>query len=398
MSSKALEIAGREGVALPLHRNGNKPRVIIVGPLPPPLGGVQLLIDMLMRSGFARDHDVRVVNTSKGVLRWAVEKATWRTIPYFFRDLWNLTRTLIRWRADVVVVHTAPNYAIVRDWVLMLLSRLFGKRVICYYHGTLHTVFPSAETRTGRITGRIIMAPAHRVIVVGPTYRERFADAWQRGGIVWAPNFTEVHAFEEAAMTPTYEGHPPWIAPGERAVLFMGRLSRLKGIWDLFDAIPAVIAAHPNTRFLLCGVAETLAHESVLREAVLRQNVADCVTFLGSREGRSKIDVWLSATVFVSPSLTEAFPLVIPEAMAAGVPMVVTNVGAIPDFVKNGEDGFLIHPNDPPALADRINRLLGDENLRGRIARHVRQRARHEFSVEVNANVVGQVIRDVLAK
>jgi Glycosyltransferase len=98
----------------------------------------------------------------------------------------------------------------------------------------------------------------------------------------------------------------------------------------------------------------------------------------------------------VSPSRAEAFPLVIPETMAAGVPMVVTAVGAIPDFVKDGEDGFLVPPRDPAALAAAVNRLLDDEPLRRRMAEHVLQRARDEFDVEMCAARVRETIASLL--
>jgi glycosyltransferase involved in cell wall biosynthesis len=83
--------------------------------------------------------------------------------------------------------------------------------------------------------------------------------------------------------------------------------------------------------------------------------------------------------------------------MAAGLPVIATAVGAIPDFVKDGEDGFLVAPKDPAALADRINRLLDDEALRTRISARVRDRAPREFDIEVGCAKVAEVIRGVMA-
>lgn len=368
-----------------------RPRLLVVGPLPPPLGGVQLMVEMLVNSRLGRDYEIAVVNTSKGVVRWAVERPTWRTLPYFARDLSRLITALTRFRPDVVIVHAAPNYAILRDWMFMAAARLLGRRVVCHYHGTLHTPFPSAETAFGRAAGRFLMAPAHRVIVLGPTYRARFRKAWRRDDVEWAPNVTDVALYRDASGGQK----APWLGPAERGVLFMGRLSRPKGIGDLFDAIPAVLARHPEARFLLCGVAENDAQEPVLRREVVQRGFAERVTFLGAREGQEKVQVWLSASVFVCPSWTEAFPLVIPEAMAAGVPLVATAVGAIPDFVTDGEDGFLVGPRDPLALADRINRLLDDEALRRRIAQRLRERAPREFAIDNGAARVREVIESV---
>jgi glycosyltransferase involved in cell wall biosynthesis len=367
--------------------------VLVVGPLPPPLGGVQLMVEMLVGSSLARDYEIRVVNTSKGLLRWAVERRTWRTVPYLIRDLFALAVALTAFRPDVVVVHAAGGVSITRDWVFMLMARLWGRRVVCHYHGTLHTKFPSAQTPFGRFAGRFMMASAHRVIALGPTYRDRFNEIWRRRDVTWSPNLVDVAAYREVARDAT----SPWLAAGERGVLFMGRLSRPKGILDLFDAIPAVLARHPEARFLLCGVAENDSQEPVLRAEVARRGFAERVTFLGSLEGREKLRVWVTSSVFVSPTWTEAFPLVVPEAMAAGVPLVISAVGAIPDFVRDGEDGFLVPPHDPAAVALGINRLLDDEALRSRMAAHVRERARADFDIEVGAAHVREVLEDVLA-
>jgi glycosyltransferase involved in cell wall biosynthesis len=73
--------------------------------------------------------------------------------------------------------------------------------------------------------------------------------------------------------------------------------------------------------------------------------------------------------------------------------VVATGVGAIPDFVEDGVDGFLVPPRDAPALADRISRLLEDEPLREAIAAHVRARAPREFAIDVGCDRVAAVIR-----
>jgi glycosyltransferase involved in cell wall biosynthesis len=347
---------------------------------------------MLIRSSLARDFEIHTVNTSKGTLRWAVERQSWRTPVDFVRHLGRLLIALGRVRPDIVYVHAASGISFTRDWVLMVVARLSGARVVCHYHGTLHTVFPSVRTRFGRWCGRWMMRAAHRVVVLGPTYAREMGIAWGRDPL-WSPNLVDLDLFR--GLQP--EDPVPWLESGDRAVLFVGRLSAPKGIGELFDAIPAVLARHPEARFVLCGVAESEGREPVLREEVARRGFAPRVSFLGSLEGRDKARAYVSSKVFVAPSWTEAFPLVIPEAMAAGVPLVVTSVGVIPDFVKDGEDGFLIPPRDANALADAICRLLDDESMRSRMSRHVRERAPKEFAIEVGAERVGAVLHGLLA-
>jgi glycosyltransferase involved in cell wall biosynthesis len=369
------------------------PRLLIVGPLPPPLGGVQLTIDMQLHSSLAREFELHVVDTSKRQLRWAVENPTWRTPLYFARDFLRLLRALVRLRPDVVLVHAAPSFSMLRDWIFMATARIAGAKVICHYHGTLHTRFPSGETRSGRVIGRMLMSVAHRVIVLGPSYQREMAKAWKRDDLVWAPNMVDVALFRSVSA----DTRAPWLASGDRAVLFVGRLSAPKGIYDLFDAIPRVIERHPEAKFVLVGVAESDAMEPVIRAEAGRRGIAARIAFLGSLDGRDKAAAFATSQMIVVPSWTEAFPLVIPEAMAAGLPVIATAVGAIPDFVKDEEDGFLIAPGDWQALAERICRLLDDESLRRRIGEHVRERAPREFAIEVGCGKVVEVAKGMLA-
>jgi glycosyltransferase involved in cell wall biosynthesis len=370
-----------------------RPRVLVVGPLPPPLGGVQLVIDMQLRSSLAREFELTAVDTSKRQLRWATENPTWKTPFYFLRDIVRLVRALARVRPDAVLVHAAATFSFLRDWAFMAIARVFGAKVICHYHGTLHARFPSGETRWGRAAGRWLMAIAHSVIVLSPAYQGQMGRAWKRR-LAWATNMVDIALFRGVdSASPA-----PWLAPGERAVLFVGRLSALKGIYDLFDAIPRVTGRHPEATFVLVGVAECDAMEPVLRAEAARRGIADRVRFLGSLEGREKVAAFATSRVLVVPSWTEAFPLVIPEAMAAGLPVVATAVGAIPHFVEDGKDGFLVCPRCPAELADRVCRLLEDEDLRRRISARVRERAPHEFSIEAGCGKVAQVIREALGR
>lgn len=369
-----------------------RPRLLIVGPLPPPLGGVQLVIDMQRHSSLAQQFDLHVVDTSKRQLRWAVENPTWKTPLYLLRDLCRLVAGLARVRPHVVLVHSAPSLSFLRDWLFMVIARACGAKVVCHYHGTLHTRFPSCETARGRAIGRALMAAAHRVIVLGPTYQREMGRAWHRDDLQWAPNMADVALFRGMpADTPA-----PWLGAGERGILFVGRLSAPKGLYDLFDAIPQVVAKHPEARFVLVGVAERDALEPVIREDATRRGIIGYLRFLGALAGRDKAAAFVTSQLLVVPSWTEAFPLVIPEAMAAGLPVVASAVGAIPDFVKDGEDGYLVPARDAGALAASINRLLDDEPLRHRIGARVRARAAREFTIEAGCGRVAEILRDSL--
>jgi glycosyltransferase involved in cell wall biosynthesis len=348
------------------------------------------MIGMQLGSRLGSEFELATVDTSRGKFRWAVESPTWRTPFFLARDVGRLVGALVRFRPQVVLVHGSSSLSFLRDWVLMVISRLASAKVVCHYHGTAHARFPSCETVWGRRLGRFLMRAADRVIVLGPTYQRVMGEAWKRS-IDWSPNTCEVELFEASRPTP-----PPWLEPGDRAILFVGRLSAPKGLYDLFDAAPQVLERHPDARFVLAGVAENDELEPVVRAEAARRGIAERVTFLGHVAGEDKVSTYAASQLLVVPSWTEAFPLVIPEGMAAGLPIVATAVGAVPDFVADGVDGFLVSPHDPAALADRIGRLLEDEGLRERIAETVRARAARDFAVDVGARRVGEVVHGVL--
>jgi glycosyltransferase involved in cell wall biosynthesis len=89
-----------------------------------------------------------------------------------------------------------------------------------------------------------------------------------------------------------------------------------------------------------------------------------------------------SLDVFVLPSPWEAFPIASLEALACGVPQVATNVGGIPEAVREGATGLLCPPDDPDRMAQCIVRLLSDSALRARMSRASRERHRRRFTIE----------------
>ncbi len=147
---------------------------------------------------------------------------------------------------------------------------------------------------------------------------------------------------------------------GEPGLLFVGRLRLRKGVEVLLRALSR--AARPrrpplSPRLRIAGDGE---HRQALERAAVRFGVRDQVDFLG-RRGPAEIR-WLleRSAALVVPSIYEGMPLVILEAMVAGVPVVASRVSGIPEVVLDPETGWLVPPEDPPALAAALAELLAD--------------------------------------
>lgn len=175
-------------------------------------------------------------------------------------------------------------------------------------------------------------------------------------------------------------------------LVIIGRLIEVKGHKYLFEAIREVKERGKNVRLLVVGDG-ALRHS--LEQAVVELGIRQEVSFLGFRT--DVCGILLASDLFLLPTLGEGFGLVLLEAMAAGKPIVASNVTSIPEVVVNGETGLLVPPRDSHALAEAIDRFLGEPELRGKMGEASRQRVKEYFPVEKMVNATVKVYKEVLS-
>jgi glycosyltransferase involved in cell wall biosynthesis len=164
---------------------------------------------------------------------------------------------------------------------------------------------------------------------------------------------------------------------GHRRIIVVGSLRPEEGHDVLIDAAPAVLRRYPQAHFDLVGGGPELA--SLAARAAFR-GVGSAFTFLGARDDVPAL--LAAADVFVLPSRTEPFPNVLAEAMAAGLPIVASAVGGVPEVIDNGRNGLLVPAGDAGALADRLCRVLDDPALRTRLGSAARADAEARYSFD----------------
>ena len=120
------------------------------------------------------------------------------------------------------------------------------------------------------------------------------------------------------------------------------------------------------------------------------------MTLLGLVRGREKDEALASADCLVLPSYAEGLPMAILEGMSYGIPVIATRIGAIPEVVTDGQEGFLIEPGDVPSLADRMLRISSDPEMRERIGQAARRRIEVHYSLDVMVDRIMNVYADVL--
>jgi glycosyltransferase involved in cell wall biosynthesis len=185
-------------------------------------------------------------------------------------------------------------------------------------------------------------------------------------------------------------------APTERQeirLLFVGGRDPVrKGLGDILKALETVLPVESGIRLAITGggnVTETLTQ-------VQSQLVQDHLDSLGYVSEAAKMELYRSSDVLLLPSYEEGLPYVILEGMGAGLPVISTRIGGIPDVIENQVNGFLIEPGDVPALAERILRLCRDPELRRRVGQANRQKIATSYTEEaIFSRIAG--IYDALA-
>ena len=345
------------------------------------VAGGQLVALRLARAARAAGHGAAFVSPSSGAFvdLAAEDGFAVHVVPVDgaldLRAVARLRRLLRRERADVLHTHTHFSLNVVGR----LAARAAGVRVIAHMH--IENVFSpdplvrglqvALDNGTARLCRWIVTVSA-------ATRAELLAQGYPRARTITIHNGIEVR---EPALPATLEPPPP--GP---VLLEVGRLCDVKGQRELIAALPRL--ARADVTLLLVGedIEAGGAYRLGLEGEARQLGLTGRVRFLGRRDDVPAL--LAAADALVLPSWIEGLPLVVLEAMAAGVPVVASSVGGTPEAVVDGETGLLVPPRDVEALADALDELLGDPERARRLGQAGRRRAREHFDADTPARQI----------
>lgn len=175
-------------------------------------------------------------------------------------------------------------------------------------------------------------------------------------------------------------------------VLFVGTNMQRKGIITLINSANDILMQVPECKFLIVGKDRFI---SKYKKIAQQNDVLDKMKFLGHRSQNELYSIYQEASIFVLPSLTEAFGVAVLEAIAAGAVPVVSNVGGLPEIIQDEVNGLLVPPDDPKALTCAIIRLLKNPDLMDKLRTNGRvtlEKFSHEEMVSKTIEVYNELI------
>jgi len=273
-------------------------------------------------------------------------------------------------RGDVAVLHahSASRTSFFRKSSFALLSRIARVPVILHIHGGAFERFYGREIgRVGRAYVRLVFRHVNLVLVLSESWKSALSMVVDPRKIVVVKNGVPLG---RALSRQPNKDH-------DQIILFLGRISDAKGFFDLLQVVGRLRANGAGV-FLWAGGdgdldrAASYAHEL---------GIGDRIRLLGWVVGDTKTEIMNDATVFCLPSYSEGLPVALLEAMSAGLPVITTAVGGIPEAVTHGVEGFLCEPGDLDAMHNLLLELVESHDLRTAMGQAARRRIEAEFSL-----------------
>lgn len=352
------------------------PKIVAVAQKPPPFHGQAVMNQFLLDGDYSKVkfHHVRMAFSGDiqevGVFRW---KKIFHLVAVFFSIV------LARFRTGAQVLYyppASPNMVpFLRDCVLLIGTRWLFKKTVFHFHASglkgFHERLPWPLQKAFRWAyGK----PALSISI--SSFAKADAEFFDSQVISVIPNGIPDQEIAAKLHRPSAQYAPE--------ILFCGMVSEEKGVGILLEACAHLKAKGVHFRCKIVGRAVSEADQKFFTKFIQSNQMEDIVQLTGPLHGGEKWKAYSCADLFCFPTFysAETFPLVAIEAMMFSLPVVSTNWRGLPDIVVDGETGFLVPPKNAKSIAERLERLISDPDLRAPMGAAGRRRYEENFTVE----------------
>lgn len=347
----------------------NRPVVLMLGPHRAAVSGVSTHLNLLMESALGDDFDVVHFQVgSEGRDEGVIGKAIRLLVSPFF-----LAASIVFRHVAIVHINTSLNpKAYWRDLTYLCISKALGARVVYQVHGGAlpRKFFARSPLLTAHL--RWALGLPDVVVVLAQVELRAYREFVPHQEVVALPNGIDCRPY---SVVPTVQSTPD----RPLQLVYIGRVAREKGLYEAMQGLRLAHELGVDARLIVAGNGP---EEPRLRRYAQALGIAPRVCFVGPIFGNDKVKLLFGADVMVLPSYSEGLPYALLEAMAAGVPVIATPVGAIPDVVCDGIHGYLVPPRDGRAIAEALAMLSSDREKVAWMSRACRRRVRAAFSIE----------------
>lgn len=279
---------------------------------------------------------------------------------------------------DIVHIHMASRGSYKRKRKFVVWAKKRKKKVIIHLHGAEFKVFYRDEANDKmKADIRKTLNLADKFIVLSDEWKDFIETIVDPKKVIVLHNAVALN--QKAKLD-------------NENIVFLGRLGKRKGVYDLIDAMPDIIKVHPHVKLRLAGDGEI---ESCRKRAAENGSINN-IEFLGWINSEVKKQLLSESSLFVLPSYNEGLPMSMLEAMSFGVPVIVSDVGGIPAVIHNGENGIIVHAGEINQLEKEVSRVLSDMKCRNQMGVNAFNTIQRGFSIDQEIVNLMQIYKELL--
>lgn len=345
---------------------------------------------MLIQASPLQEYEHLTLNTSRGTAYELVgsKPITFERMRRRLKIAWHVMHRVREEQPDIIHFQCGTGRLdFVGDALVMRAAKISDARMILHWHrDPRNEAFPG-QSRFTKAFFRYIVSLTDAVFVLSDCYRDALVDVVPADKVFVIPN-----TCEESLLTMPRSVNQ--CRKRKIKVIFIGRLSKEKGIYDLLDAAARIILRAPNIYFDLAGVPSPPSEARKINKLITARGLADKIILHGMIQGQEKARFFQQGDILVLPSYRESFGIAVLEGMAAGMPIVANRIGVLPDIVEDNVTGYLVMPGDIAALADAILSLYYSPKKRYSMGLAGREKVLRDYS----PNVIGGKVRDIYSQ
>lgn len=305
-------------------------------------------------------------------------------IIYFINSLLCIAWKLLSDRTiDIVHIHSASRGSFYRMYIVFIVTKfIFGKKIIFHIHGGGFQVFYNEANKSIKKLIRHLLRKTDVLICLSEKWYRYLKDHFEIKKLYILNNPVE----------PPFPANLPIHQNSKIQLLFLGRIEKEKGVFDLLE----VILKHQDDfkdkiTLFLGGNGDTIK----LKDVIKKNKLDEFIKYEGWVNGKQKHQLLSICDVFILPSYFEGLPVSILEAMSYGAAIIASNVGGIPEVVKDNENGFLIEPGDTTRLKLCLDILIGDPFTIQRMKGSSRNKVKSYYTSNILAKL-GEIYSETL--
>lgn len=365
----------------------SKSKVLVLGPVSPPMGGIATYVEDMLKSSINNEYNLLHINTARN---HSIKKSFVKNILLFSKNTFKLIYSLSLNKPKIVHIHTSSYAAFWEKSIFVGISKAFKKNVLLHIHGAEFNKFYENSNVIGKYFIRFVLNASDKVIVLSMFWKEFFLQIINDDKISVIQNGINSSKYDHARI------HVENKKATEINVLFLGNLVQRKGIYDILKSIPIVVNKFENAHFIFSGSEEQPGEIDKLKKECINQGIGKYVTFKSNFSDSEKIKLLAESDIYILPSYAEGLPISLLEAMAAGLPIISTHVGGIPEVITEEDNGYLIYPGDYLELANRIIQLIDNPKIRITMSEINKKKIRNKYDWKVVANKISNEYNQLL--